>query len=57
LDLVLLTFYNLIIKITFLIKILKLPQKGFEFLSITKNKIYYYDPISDVGLVERHIPQ
>ena len=28
---------------------LKLPQKGFEFLSITKNKIYYYDPISDVG--------
>ena len=29
--------------------IYKLPPKGFEFLSGTKNKVYYYDPISNMG--------
>ena len=29
--------------------IYKLPSKGFEFISTTKNKVYYYDPILNIG--------
>ena len=29
--------------------IYQLPPKGFEFLSGTKNKVYYYNPISNIG--------